>query len=64
MTFDLRAETVHFEGHGNDQVEAYVARPLVDSGVGGVVVVHHLPGYDESTKEITRRFAASCTSIA
>jgi carboxymethylenebutenolidase len=25
---------------------------------GGVVVIHHLPGYDDSTKEIVRRFAA------
>jgi carboxymethylenebutenolidase len=58
MTFDLRAETVHFEGHGNDLIEAYVAQPLVKENVGGVVVIHHLPGYDESTKEITRRFAA------
>ena len=58
MTFDLRAETVHFEGHGGDVVEAYLAQPLVTTPVGGVVVIHHLPGYDESTKEITRRFAA------
>jgi len=58
MTVDLRAETVHFAGHGGDEVEAYAARPLVTSPVGGVVVIHHLPGYDESTKEITRRFAA------
>ena len=24
---------------------------------GGVVVIHHMPGYDRGTKEITRRFA-------
>jgi carboxymethylenebutenolidase len=59
MTFDLRAETAYFEGYGGDLVEAYVAQPLVDTSVGGVVVIHHLPGYDESTKEITRRFAAN-----
>ena len=59
MTFDLRAETIYFEGHANDVVEAYLAQPIVDGTVGGVVVIHHLPGYDESTKEITRRFAAN-----
>jgi carboxymethylenebutenolidase len=26
--------------------------------VGGVVVIHHMPGYDAATKEITRTFAA------
>ena len=25
---------------------------------GGVVVLHHMPGYDVQTKEITRNFAA------
>jgi carboxymethylenebutenolidase len=25
---------------------------------GGVVVIHHMPGYDEGTKEITRKFAS------
>ena len=27
--------------------------------VGGVVVIHHFPGYDEATKEIVRKFAAN-----
>ena len=52
------AETVRFEGHGGDLVEAYAARPLAAASTGGVVVIHHMPGYDEPTKEITRRFAA------
>ena len=26
--------------------------------LGGVVVIHHMPGYDAPTKEIARRFAA------
>jgi carboxymethylenebutenolidase len=59
---DLRAETVRIQGAGGDEIEAYLAQPLDDGaprgGLGGVVVIHHLPGYDEGTKEITRRFAA------
>jgi carboxymethylenebutenolidase len=55
---DLRAETVHIEGAGGDEIEAYLAAPLDAEPRGGVVVIHHLPGYDEGTKEITRRFAA------
>jgi carboxymethylenebutenolidase len=60
---DLRAETVHLRGAGGDEIEAYQAVPL-DGGprggsYGGVVVIHHMPGYDEGTKEITRRFAAA-----
>jgi carboxymethylenebutenolidase len=58
MTDALRAETVTIEGHGNDEIEAYLARPLDGAPHGGVVVIHHMPGYDESTKEMVRKFAA------
>ena len=59
MNGDLRAETVRIQGAGGDEIEAYLARPLDEGARGGVVVIHHLPGYDEGTKEITRRFAAN-----
>jgi len=55
---DLRAETVRIEGAGGDEIEAYLATPLDAGRRGGVVVIHHLPGYDEGTLEMTRRFAA------
>ena len=51
------AETVRFPGANGDLLEAYVARPLDPSPRGGVVVIHHLPGYDRETKEFVRRFA-------
>jgi carboxymethylenebutenolidase len=54
----MLAETITITGHGGDQVEAYLARPLSPGPLGGVVVIHHMPGYDEGTKEITRTFAA------
>jgi carboxymethylenebutenolidase len=57
MSESLNARTVFFSGHGGDEVEAYLARPEGDASRGGVVVIHHLPGYDRATKEITRRFA-------
>jgi len=58
MSDAMRAETVQITGHGQDSVEAYLAQPLDPAPTGGVVVIHHMPGYDEETKEITRRFAA------
>jgi len=54
----LRAETIRFTGHGGDEIEGYLAQPLDGGPHGGVVVIHHMPGYDEATKEITRKFAA------
>jgi carboxymethylenebutenolidase len=59
MDEGLHAETITLTGHGGDEIEAYFARPLDESPTGGVVVIHHMPGYDRETKEMTRRFAAS-----
>ena len=57
MSDALSASPVRISGHGGDEIEAYLARPDGDGSRGGVVVIHHLPGYDRATKEITRRFA-------
>lgn len=57
MSDSLRAETIRISGHGGDEIEAYLARPSEDGTRGGMVVIHHMPGYDRGTKEITRRFA-------
>jgi carboxymethylenebutenolidase len=53
----MTAETVRITGHDGDEVEAYLARPSEEGKRGGVVVIHHMPGYDRGTKEIVRRFA-------
>lgn len=53
MNGDLRAETVRI-----GELEAYAASPLDSGSRGGVVVIHHLPGYDRESKEHVRRFAA------
>src|SRR5262249_58893898 len=54
----LTAETVMMKGNDGDQVEAYLARPEGAESFGGVVMIHHLPGYDSSSKEMARKFAA------
>jgi len=53
----ILAESITITGHGGDAIEAYSARPLQPGPVGGVVVIHHMPGYDAPTKEIARNFA-------
>jgi carboxymethylenebutenolidase len=58
MSDEITAGTVTITGHGGDEIEAYLARPTGSAPRGGVVVIHHMPGYDASTKEIVRRFAA------
>src|SRR5437763_7080919 len=54
----MQAETVFLAGHNGDRIEGYLARPLGPGPYGAVVVIHHMPGYDEATKEMVRKFAA------
>jgi len=51
------AETITLTSQDGEPIEAYLARPLTDRPLGGVVVLHHEPGYDEASKEYTRRLA-------
>jgi carboxymethylenebutenolidase len=57
MSDALIAETVTITAGDGDEIQAYSARVLDEAPRGGVVVIHHLPGYDDGTKEIARRFA-------
>lgn len=58
MNDAMWAGTVGITGHEDAELEAYLARPLSDAPRGGVVVIHHLPGYDSGTREFARTFAA------
>jgi carboxymethylenebutenolidase len=53
----LTAQTIRLNGANDDPIEAYLAQPSTDAERGAVVVIHHMPGYDRASKEITRRFA-------
>jgi carboxymethylenebutenolidase len=57
MSDALLAETITMTAGDGTEIEAYSARALDDAPRGGVVVIHHLPGYDDGTKEIARTFA-------
>ena len=51
------AETIGITGHQGDTIEAYYARPLGATAVPGVIVLHHMPGWDEWSKEVARKLA-------
>jgi carboxymethylenebutenolidase len=57
MSDALHAHTTLIPVDSGEQVEAYLATPDTGGRRGGVVVIHHLPGWDRGMKEITRRFA-------
>ena len=45
-------------GTEDGEIEAYAALVQDSAPRGGVVVIHHILGYDPATQEIARRFAA------
>jgi carboxymethylenebutenolidase len=53
----LIGETITMRGHNGEAIEAYLARPIGVSSAPGVVVMHHMPGWDEWTKEVVRKLA-------
>jgi carboxymethylenebutenolidase len=53
----LLAETITMAGADDDLINAYLARPLGPGPFPGMVLVHHMPGWDEWYREATRRFA-------
>ena len=53
----IAAGITTYAGGGGDLVHAYVARPEGDGPFPGVVLVHHLPGWDEFYQEFARRLA-------
>jgi carboxymethylenebutenolidase len=54
----LNAHNVLITGYGDDEINAYLAQTGEDGPRPGVLVIHHLPGWDSPTKEIARKFAA------
>jgi carboxymethylenebutenolidase len=53
----MLAETITFPGFGGDMINAYLARPLGPGPFPGMIVIHHMPGWDEWYRETTRKFA-------
>lgn len=53
----MHCEVVSLAGHNGDQIEAYHARPTRGGPHPSIVVIHHMPGWDEWSLEVTRRLA-------
>jgi carboxymethylenebutenolidase len=54
----MLAETATIPGAGGELINAYFARPLGPGPFPAMVVIHHMPGWDEWYREATRKFAA------
>jgi carboxymethylenebutenolidase len=52
----MLAETMAFAGQNGDMVNSYFTRPLGPGPFPGIVLIHHMPGWDEFYRETARRF--------
>ena len=50
------AETVSFPGYNGDNIHAYYSRPLGAGPFPSIVLIPHMPGWDEWCREAARRF--------
>ncbi|MGH8979868.1 MAG: dienelactone hydrolase family protein [Acidimicrobiales bacterium] len=51
----IATEITTYPGGGGDQIHAYVVRPRGEGQVPGIVLVHHMPGWDEFYQEFAER---------
>ena len=51
------AELIGMQGDGGDTINAYLSRPLGPGPYPGIVLAHHLPGWDELYREFAHRFS-------
>ena len=53
----MLAETITMPGHNGDLIHTYISRPLGEGPFPGIVLIPHMPGWDEFYRETTRRFS-------
>ena len=57
------AETISLAGHGGKNIRAYYSRPITDKATPGIVLIPHMPGWDEWCRETCRRFTEHGYSV-
>ncbi len=55
----MLAETILLPGNGGEWIHAYLARPLGPGPFPGLVLVHHMPGWDDWYFDAARKFASN-----
>lgn len=57
------AETIRIKGYDDEYIHAYYSRPLGEGPYPGIVLIPHMPGWDEFCRETARRFTQHGYSV-
>lgn len=57
------AETIRIQGYEGDYINAYYSRPIGEGPFPGLVLIPHMPGWDEWCRETARRFTEHGYSV-
>ncbi|MCD7831585.1 MAG: dienelactone hydrolase family protein [Firmicutes bacterium] len=57
------AETISIPGHGGRYIHAYYSRPTGEGKFPGLLLIPHMPGWDEYCRETARRFSEHGYSV-
>lgn len=57
------AETISIPGYNGDSIRAYYSRPIGEGPFPGIVLIPHMPGWDEWCRETCRRFTEHGYSV-
>jgi carboxymethylenebutenolidase len=59
----MLAETIAMRGYGGDMIHAYLSKPLGEGPFPSIVLIPHMPGWDEFSRETARRFSQHGYSV-
>ena len=59
----MMAETITIQGHDGKDIHAYYSHPLHVESSPGLVLIPHMPGWDEYCRETARRFSEHGYSV-
>ena len=60
----IMSETIVIDGFNNDKIRVYYSRPMGSGPYPGIVLIPHMPGWDEWLRETANRFSRHGYAVA
>ncbi|MBR3307094.1 MAG: dienelactone hydrolase family protein, partial [Lachnospiraceae bacterium] len=60
----IMSETIVIDGYNSDKIRVYYSRPMGSGPYPGIVLIPHMPGWDEWLRETCNRFSRHGYAVA